>query len=247
MFARCRILLLFLALGFPLAGWVSAVAHAEGQLQLYAAGASDHGTVRAEERERGLWELPFTRQPVLNGYGERRDRLLAVRWEHRLGHRQSLAFSAGHGDEPNPDHRVKPYSTIGSVASVAWQNRWQGKLRPSLTSSVFYGDESAKDDLYRHLDRRYFGVSFSGRLTLFEKHTPFVSVHMLRSDYEQDVGDDPLAVPEYSRLTAGWDWQIQPNLRLRAGADYTADELSLRPYRYDRSRIFFSTRYDFRR
>ena len=84
-------------------------------------------------------------------------------------------------------------------------------------------------------------------MTVFESHSPFVSFRMLRSEYANgDVGDTLAPSPEYSRLSAGWDWQVLPNWRLRAQAEYTLSDTAPDLYGNDRRRIFFSTRFDFR-
>jgi len=92
------------------------------------------------------------------------------------------------------------------------------------------------------------GVTLGGRVTLFKTHSPYISFQSLRASYDEAALEDPLAPsPEISRFTAGWDWQVRPNWRLRAEADYTLeDDFSLSLDRYDRSRVLFSTRFDFR-
>ena len=84
-------------------------------------------------------------------------------------------------------------------------------------------------------------------MTVFERHSPFVSFRMLRGEYATPDPDDMLASStDYSRLTAGWDWQVLPNWRLRAEAEYTLSDTGLDLDVDERSRFFFSTRFDFR-
>ncbi len=224
--------------------WSTTAPAGDGALQFYAAERSSYNDPNALPGT-GPLGLPLTRPQVsFNNQDQREQRLLAVQWEHRLNRGHSFAISAGYANEP--DVQDKPYESKSTTASFSWTSKLTGKVQPRLTGSFFVGDEAATEQSYQYLDRRYYGLSFGGRLTLFEKHSPYLSLQMLRSDYGNDVTDDPLALPEYSRLIAGWDWQVQPNWRLRAEADYLANDLSLNPYRYDKSRVFFSTRFDFR-
>lgn len=193
----------------------------------------------------GLQDPPLfaDEQPVF----DQRKQLLAVKWQHRLneGEGHSLTFSAGYGDDVYLEETE--YESVSTMAELSWAGKGAGRLHPSLTGSLFVGDADTRDDAYQHLDHKYFGFALGGRVTLAEKHSPYVSFKMLRSDYDSGTVEDPLASsPEISRLTAGWDWQVRPNWRLRAEADYTLDNFSLDLDRYDRSRVFFSTRFDFR-
>lgn len=190
--------------------------------------------------------LPLYERPRLfNGKNGRTQNLLAVKWQHRLTQEHSFALSAGYGDDLYLEN--KQPAAVSTMASLSWTGEWGGRMRPRITGSLFVGDEDARDDPYRDLDRKYFGLTIGGRVTLFERHSPYLSFKMLRSDYDVDLSEDPFAPPaEYSRLTAGWDWQVRPNWLLRAGADYTLENFSLDLERYERSRIFFSTRFNFR-
>lgn len=173
-------------------------------------------------------------------FGSRRE-ALALQWQHRLSEEHSLALTAGYGEDPYLDEAVR--DGAGTMASLAWTSQWGSRLRPQISGSLFAGDDSVKDELYRSLERRYYGLAVGGRLQL-ERHSPFLSFRMLRSEDAVDPLDPNS--PEYSRLTAGWDWQIRRNWRFRAEADYTLYDTGLNLYRYDRAGVFFSTRFEFR-
>ncbi|MFQ5934992.1 MAG: hypothetical protein ACE5LB_01095 [Acidiferrobacterales bacterium] len=175
---------------------------------------------------------------------EGRKDLLAIQWQHHVSDIHSLTFAAGYGDDVYLDETR--YDPVSAMASVSWTRQWAGRTRPAFSGSVFIGDEGTSEDLYRSLDRRYYGISFGGRMTLSGKHSPFVSYRMLRSDLGGE-SPDLLATPsDYSRLTAGWDWQVRKNWRLRAEAEFTQYDSALTLYPADRRRLFFSTRFDFR-
>ncbi len=176
--------------------------------------------------------------------GTRGQGLLAVKWQHRINEENIFTLSAGYGDDVYLEET--PYDSVSTMAALSWTSRWTPRMR--ITGSLFVGDEDTRDDVFQHLTRKYFGFSLGGRLNLLPRHSSYVSFKLLRSDFENDlVEGDPLAPSkEHARVTAGWDWQVSANWRLRAGADYTLDDLSLNFDRYDRSRVFFNTRFDFR-
>lgn len=184
---------------------------------------------------------PYARDPLSGG---RNKELLAIQWQHRLNEAHSLTLAAGYGDDVYLDE--KRYDPISAMASVGWTGQWGGRWRPAVSGSVFVGDENTSTEAYRNFERRYFGFSVGGRMTLFDKHSPFVSFRMLRNESGNELVD-PLAMsPDYSRLSAGWDWQVLPNWRLRAEAEYTLYDNGPSLYGNDERRIFFSTRFDFR-
>jgi hypothetical protein len=185
---------------------------------------------------------PYSGDPLSSGHNKD---LLAIQWRHRLNEAHSLALAAGYGDDVYLDE--KRYDPVSAMASVGWTGQWGGRWRPAVSGSVFVGDENTPTEAYRNFDRRYFGFSVGGRMTFFDKHSPFVSFRMLRNESGNGEPVDPLAVSsDYSRLSAGWDWQVLPNWRLRAEAEYTLYDTGPSLYGNDERRIFFSTRFDFR-
>jgi hypothetical protein len=173
--------------------------------------------------------------------------------QHRLDARDSLLLSAEYGENLSPNVFEQDTADTRAVASYtrAFSHRWQ----PSLTGSVFLGDESARDESYRQLARRYLGLEVTGQVTLFKSHTPYLAFQMRRSYY-----DAPLAVSgglpaegwlspradDRSALTAGWRWQAGRDMSLQAEASYGLNNTGLDLYNPERSRVFFGTRFDFR-
>jgi len=163
--------------------------------------------------------------------------------------------------------------TKSSVAQLAWTGEIAGAGGPRITGGVFLGSETPKDrDLaIGWSGRQYYGLSLESRFTAFKKHTPFASLQIARSDSEGSDGSGATVFnpgvtgsygypgstsatasstsrrEDYSRLGAGWNWQIQPNWGLRAEAYYSLNSSSgVSAYEADRSQFFFSSRYDFR-
>lgn len=171
-----------------------------------------------------------------------------VSWRHRLNAKNSFAVSAEYG-EGAAVHPL-PLDTLDTRAAFSWTSVLPSAVKPSITGSVFFGDEMAREEIYRYLGRKYYGFAVGGSLTLFQSHTPYVSFKMQRSLYE--ATDDPLFVSarsaDRSLLSAGWKWQVQRDLSLQAEASYGLGETpgSLDPYSLERNRILFGTRFGFK-
>ncbi|MBI5783304.1 MAG: hypothetical protein HZA69_06150 [Gammaproteobacteria bacterium] len=172
-----------------------------------------------------------------------------VSWKHRLNATHSFAVSAEYGE--GMVVYPLPLDTLDTRAAFSWTSVLPSAVKPSITGSVFLGDEIAREEIYRHLDRKYYGFAVGGSLTLFQSHTPYVSFKMQRSLYE--TTDDSLFVSprssDRSLLSAGWKWQVQRDLSLQAEASYGLGETpssNLDPYLLERSRIFFGTRFGFK-
>lgn len=171
-----------------------------------------------------------------------------VRWRHHVDTANSFAISAeyGEGTAVNPS----PLDTLDTRAAISWTSRLPSAVKPSVTGSVFLGDEVAREEIYRHLGRRYYGFTVGGSVTLFQSHTPYVSFKMQKSLY--DVADESAFVSprssDRSLLSAGWKWQVQRGFSLQAEASYGlgSSTTSLDPNSLERSRILFGTRFGFK-
>lgn len=172
-----------------------------------------------------------------------------VSWQHRLNALNSFAVSAEYGE--GTAIYPSPLDTYDTRAAFSWTSILPSTVKPSITGSVFFGDEIAREEIYRHLGRKYYGFAVGGSLTLFQSHVPYVSFKMQRSLYE--TADDTLFVSprsgDRSLLSAGWKWQVQRDLSLQAEASYGLGETApgnLDPYSLERSRIIFGTRFGFK-
>jgi hypothetical protein len=170
-----------------------------------------------------------------------------IKLRHRVDASNSVALSAGYSETPWSAQASANLDVLDTRAALSWTSSGTGFPRPGMTSSVFVGDESARDDNYQRLGRRYYGFSVGGELQLSQDHTPYLSYRMRRNLYNPD--DPNYLVSPYddrSQIAAGWKWQVQPNWSLQAEARYGLNGTTLDPYSPDRSRIFFGTRFDFR-
>jgi len=175
----------------------------------------------------------------LSGFG--------VKWQHRVDAVNTVAVSAGYSEIPWSSKSASA-DALDTRAAVTWYGNWSGaSWRPGLSGSVFVGDESARDEAYQQLGRRYYGFSVGGELRLAQDHTPYFSYRLRRNVYSPD--DPTYLISPYedrSQISAGWKWQVQPNWSLQAEARYGLNGAYLDSYSTDRSRFFFGTRFDFR-
>lgn len=173
-----------------------------------------------------------------------------LKWHHHLDSMNSFAVSAEYGE--GTAVYPSPLDTLDTRAAFSWTSELPAySLKPNITGSVFVGDETAREEIYRHLGRRYYGFTVGGSMTLFDSHTPYVSFKMQKSLY--DTADEPLFISprsgDRSLLSAGWKWQVQRDFSLQAEASYglgIASTPALDPYTLERSRIFLGTKYDFK-
>jgi hypothetical protein len=194
-----------------------------------------------------------SRYPALNESSGRRVNAFGVRWQHRVDTVNSFAVSAEYGE--GTAVYQSPLDTLDARAAISWTSRLSNFVQPSITGSVFLGDEMAREDVYRHLDRRYAGFSVGGSLTLFQSHTPYVSFKMQKS-LEDSVAEEALFTSprsgDRSLLSAGWKWQVQRDFSLQAEASFDMGNsnsnpgTTLDPYSQERSRILFGTRFGFK-
>lgn len=189
----------------------------------------------------------YSSEPSLLGPPGNRLSGFGVKWQHQVDAVNTVALTAGYSEIPWSIN-ASNVNALDTRAGVSWRGKWAGTfLQPGVTGSVFVGDESARDEAYQQLGRRYFGISVGGELRLAEDHTPYFAYRLRRSYYNPD---DPASLiapyEDRSQISAGWKWQVQPNWSLQAEARYGLNGANLDPYSPDRSRLFFGTRFDFR-
>lgn len=200
-----------------------------------------HVPLAAINRDTGAEPLESQRDTRLSGFG--------IRWEHRVNAENTLALAAGYNESATNARQYSGAGVLDTRAALSWSNTWAGEFNPGITSSVFFGDESGRDDSYQRLGRRYFGFTIGGQLTLARDHTPYLSYSLRRNLYDDTVSPAYFLSPYDDRalVSAGWRWQAQPNLSFQAEASYgLADQTTDPNLPLERSRFFFGTRFDFR-
>jgi len=183
------------------------------------------------------------------GWDEQGDYLslnsVALEWQRPLGVHHLLNAGAHFGSYEYDLRNARSANAL--QASVGWTGVYGGDTRPQFGGTLYLGDEDVEETELGYFGRRYYGLTLDGAFTPYRGHSPFLSLRFQWSDYDEpDPTYNAARKEDYSRLGAGWDWQVSSHWRMRAQADYSINSSNLSPYEFDRSRLFFSTRYDFR-
>lgn len=205
------------------------------------------------ERLPSTWQTPIAAlnrdtgaEPLLHQYDSRL-RGFGVRWQHRFDAANTVALAAGYNEFAYATEPTRTQDMLDTRAALSWTTTGTGELRPGLTSSVFFGDETTRDDNTRRYGSRYYGFSVGGKLTVAQDHTPYLSYRLRRNYYSDDAMYSLIPYEDHALVSAGWKWQVQSNWSLQAEASYGLNGQAVDPYApLDRSRFFFGTRFDFR-
>jgi len=184
------------------------------------------------------WRLDSRRSLLINA--------LAIEWQHNMNANNYLTLSARHGDSLYSDAELP--GTSGTAATLSWSTLFGGESR--VIGRLYAGDEDAKERSNGNTDRRYYGLQVEGRYGLWRDHAPFASLKWQRSNVET-LGSTGTANPllrseSFSHLGAGWNWQVSPSWDVRAEANYRLSDDGVDAVEYDRTQLYFSTRYGFR-
>jgi hypothetical protein len=170
---------------------------------------------------------------------------LAIEWQHQLNTSQRFSLSAQFRDQVQT--RTDTLNASGNSAAFGWSRQVS---RSSLVSGqVFLGDEGMKDRANGYSARRYYGLTFEGRYSLWRDHTPFASLSWQRNEYDTLEPQANSTTPRSEGVSwfgAGWAWQVTPGLDLRAEAQYRLTDEVFDPSEQDRLQFFLRSRYGFR-
>ena len=169
---------------------------------------------------------------------------LAIEWQHSMNAANLLTLSARYGDSLSNDPELPNVS--GKTATLSWNSLFGGESR--VSGRFYMGDEEAQS--VTSSEHRYFGMHFEGRYALWRDHTPFASLLWQRNYYEAldnaGLNGSLLRHDSFSRLAAGWNWQVTPGWDMRAEANYRLSVDSVDAVDVDRTQLYFSTHYGFR-
>ena len=173
-------------------------------------------------------------------------RVLAIEWQHAVDPSQQLSFSAQYGDQVRIDNAASAATRNG--AAFGWSRQLDSASQ--MTGRLFLGDEDDRLRLNGYGARRYYGLQFEGRYTLWREHAPFAGLSWEHNDYDAmdstTAAGSPLHSEGISRFTAGWAWQVSPLFDVRAEARYRLTDEVSDPAEQDRTQFYLRSRYGFR-
>jgi hypothetical protein len=184
------------------------------------------------------WRLDSRRSLLINA--------LTIEWQHSLNASNFLTLSARHGGSLYSD-AASPGGS-GTAATFSWNTLFGGESR--VIGRIYAGDEDAKERSNGSTDHRYYGLLVEGRYGVWRDHAPFASLKWQRSNAEtpgsSGTANSLLRGESFSRLGAGWNWQVSPSWDVRAEANYRLADDSADVIESDRTQLYFSSSYGFR-
>jgi len=223
----------------------------DGAIRSSDLGGSPANGVRSEfgfsmGRESVMFPVEF--RQGRNGDGtDQAQNALGIKWRHRFGDSNHLTVGAQYGRASSAGYdNADPRTSSSTLATVSWTSSW-GQDRSAVTGSVFFGDEKAQTANLGALTRQVYGLAVGGKWAISENHTPFVS-YRYQTGYgaEAPINTSLFEYDNATYLSAGWNWQVSSNWSLKAEADFAYQRPTLDLLNTNGTRLFFTTRYDFR-
>ena len=182
--------------------------------------------------------LSYRRTQYQNGDSQKLDSF-GIKWRHRFEGVGSLTVLARKGKGEYQFGDDLSQDAANTLATVSWTSGFE---HSGVTGSLYVGDERVIDTETIEAQRRVYGFAVGGHWNLGSEHTPYVSLRYQTSD--QPFTSGLTDYDRYTRISAGWNWQVRSNWQVRAEANFTYDEPRWNLLNADRTRIQFSTRYD---
>ncbi len=161
-----------------------------------------------------------------------------IKWRHRFENIGSLTVMARYGKDES-SFTESSLEAANRLASVSWTS---GFRKSGVTGSLYVGDEQIREIEAADSARTIYGFAVGGHWLLGGNHTPYVSLRYQNTDQVMISGLTDY--DKFTRISAGWNWQVKSNWRIRAEANFTYDEPRWDLFDVDRTRIQFSTRFD---
>ena len=225
--------------------WFQPDSHIEVDLaRFFGGGVLEWGNNRfALPLKTETWHIDSRRSLLVNA--------LAIEWQHSMNAANSLTLSARrdslYSDPESPGPSTSSGQAFsGTTTTLSWNSLLGSDSR--VSGRLYAGDEETKAS--SNSERRYFGMHLEGRYGLWRDHAPFASLLWQRSNTEILDNTGPAGSlyrrENFSRFAAGWNWQVSPSWDVRAEANYRLADDSAEAGEFDRTQLYFSTRYGFR-
>jgi tetratricopeptide (TPR) repeat protein len=168
---------------------------------------------------------------------------LVPEWSTALSRNDRLTLFGQIGTQRYPDQETRDVDSV--LAGVAWVHRL-AVYDTRITSSIYYGDDDAQEQVGEHYGREYYGLSLAAQWEPITNHTPYLKLTLQTAQHDEDqplfgeARDEDLL-----QFVAGWHWQIQSAWSVNAEVSYLENNANIDLFEYDRTQVIFSTRYDF--
>ncbi len=189
--------------------------------------------------------LPLYHQEFLIGHRRYRQHdAFGLEWTYRADPANVISLVGQYGNYVYQDESVQ--NTDSGVAALTWARNFAVPSQPRIKASIYRGRDAAKDELYDYFGRSYYGISAEGSFAVSPRQRPYATLLYQRSNYDAaDPGFPVIRVEHYSRVAAGWMWQMKPKWILRAEVSYADNHSNIDIYQYHRTLFYLSTRHDF--
>ena len=188
------------------------------------------------------FELPLQYQELwVDGNSFRRMVTLGGEWGRGVSDHDRLSLYGQLGGLRYPDQGARDVDL--SLAGGAWTHNFSGDKLTTI-SSVYYGDESAKEAVGKHNGRSYYGLRLGAQWTFTPTQALFAVAGAQKVDhaavhpvFAETRSDD------FYQASLGWRWQANNNLSLQAEFEYYDNQSNLPLYAYNRSVAQLSLQY----
>ncbi len=192
---------------------------------------------------------------------------IGMEWQnYEVGHdryREMLAINGELSWQPDTQTQLTGFLQLADMKFLTeeYRNSWQqlggagfqhifaGALQPVLIASLYGGAERAKDDLAfakSKINRNIYGFSIGSQLTINPKLSLDFTVQLQKSRYQEDNQFFLIKrKDEYRNYSLGMTYRPDRRWAVHSNLDYTKSSSNIEIYRYDRTQIGMSVRYEY--
>lgn len=170
---------------------------------------------------------------------------LGLKWRHQFEGLGQLTVATHYGKGAWAAYNDTSRSdTANTLTSVSWTSDI-GESGSAISGSLYYGNELQQSMTITDPTRRVYGLAVGGQWAVGPRHLPYVGLRYQTGD--PATGAASLSeLEDYTRISAGWNWRVNPNWNVSAEANFTYDQPTWDLFNVNQTRILFSTRFNFR-
>lgn len=166
-------------------------------------------------------------------------------WQYAIDNQSRVELGIASSNYEYDDFNTR--DSEGITFSTGWRQTFSSFGRGRARFSLYAGNERAKDDRFEYFGRDFIGLQWRVEFEVASRHLPYAHLRWQASDY---LGLDPIYATErvdrYWRLGLGWRYRLQTQWHLGAEIEYTNNDSSITLYEFARTRVFITSRYEWR-